>query len=223
MTLITKETQNLLRTFSTINKSIVIKPGNILSTLSVNKNILAKAEIEETFSKEMAIYDLSAFCEILRLYDGLSDTLPQIEQKDNHVLISNPNAESKVKYFYSDPDIIVQPPDKEVDLPSEDLKFRLSLESLKQVWRVYDITKAPDLCVYGKDGQINLCVTDKKNDSYNTFTLKVGETDEEFCYCMKMENLKVTAQGYDVTISKHNVARFTADNIKFLIALEPNN
>ena len=43
MTVISKETIDLLQNFSTINKSIVIKPGNQIQTLSLNKNILAKA------------------------------------------------------------------------------------------------------------------------------------------------------------------------------------
>ena len=49
MTVITKPTIEVLKNFCSINKSIVIKPGNQISTLSINKNILAIADVEEQF------------------------------------------------------------------------------------------------------------------------------------------------------------------------------
>jgi len=54
-------TIDALKNFLSINKSINIKPGNVLSTLSVNKNIMARFEIEEEFPKQVPIYDLSVF------------------------------------------------------------------------------------------------------------------------------------------------------------------
>ena len=69
---------------------------------------------------------------------------------------------------------------------------------------------------------MELCVTDKKNDTSNSYSVDVGETDEEFCFCFKVENLKLLAGDYDVSLSKTNVAQFQGDGIKYLIALEPN-
>ena len=57
--MITKPTIEILKNFCSINKSLVIKPGNRLSTLSINKNILAYADVEEQFDSQMSIYDLS--------------------------------------------------------------------------------------------------------------------------------------------------------------------
>ena len=58
MIMITKPTIEILKNFCSINKSLVIKPGNRLSTLSINKNILVYADVEEQFDSEMSIYDL---------------------------------------------------------------------------------------------------------------------------------------------------------------------
>lgn len=220
MTVISKETIDLLQNFSTINKSIVIKPGSEIQTLSLNKNILAKAKVQETFDRDMAIYDLPSLIAVFNMFDGS----PVIDtDQDSHLIISNPVNRSKVKFFYSDPDIIVQPPTKDVDLPSEDISFRLEAPVLAQIRKAWGICGVPDLCLYGHEGVMNLCLTDKKNETSNSYSIEVGETNSEFCYCFKMENLKLYPQGYDVTISKHNVARFEADNVKYLIALEPNN
>ena len=68
----------------------------------------------------------------------------------------------------------------------------------------------------------NLSVTDKKNETSNSFSVNVGKTDDEFCFCFKVENLKLIKGDYNVTVSKQNVALFQGDMIKYFIALEPN-
>ena len=220
MTVISKETIDLLQNFSTINKSIVIKPGKEIQTLSLNKNILATANVQESFDRDIRIYDLPSLIQIFNLFDGS----PVIDTtSDSFLRISNPQNRSKVKFFYSDPDIIVQPPDKKVDLPSEDVNFRLEAPVFAQIKKAWSICGVPDLCLQGDDGVMSLTLTDKKNDTSNSYSVEVGETDDEFCYCFKMENLKLLPQSYDVTISKANVARFSSDNVRYLIALEPNN
>ena len=61
MTVISKSTVEVLKNFCSINKSIVIKPGNQVATLSINKNILAIADVEESFDSQISIYDLGVF------------------------------------------------------------------------------------------------------------------------------------------------------------------
>ena len=60
---LSEKTVNLLKNFASINQSIAFKKGNTLRTMSVMKNILAEAEIEEEFPKDFAIYDLVQFLE----------------------------------------------------------------------------------------------------------------------------------------------------------------
>ena len=82
--MITKPTIEILKNFCSINKSLVIKPGNRLSTLSINKNILAYADVEEQFDSQMSIYDLSTFLGGLSLFEK-----PSIDtSKDNYVTVS---------------------------------------------------------------------------------------------------------------------------------------
>ena len=57
---ISKQTFDVLKNFSEINENLLIKPGNKLQTISVMKNVLAEATVEETFDKEFAIYDLNS-------------------------------------------------------------------------------------------------------------------------------------------------------------------
>jgi hypothetical protein len=219
MTVISKSTIEVLKNFCSINKSIVIKPGNQVSTLSINKNILAIADVEEQFESQISIYDLGVFLGGLNLFDT-----PKLDtSQSNYVTVSDRRGKSKTRFFYADPDIITQPPEKEISIPSSDVTFQLPSNSLDQLKKAALVYQLPDLCLYGTDGTMNLCVTDKKNDTSNSYSIEVGETDNEFCYCFKVENLKLLLDDYNVTISKHNVALFQGNGIKYFIALEPNN
>lgn len=219
MTVISRPTIEVLKNFCSINKSIVIKPGNQVATLSINKNILAIAEVEEQFDSQISIYDLGVFLGGLSLFDQ-----PKIDTtQTNYVTVSDQTGRSKTRFFYADPDIITQPPEKEITIPSEDVKFRLEAGVLQQLQRAASVYQLPDLCLFSDDGVMNLCVTDKKNDTSNSYSVEVGSSNEEFCYCFKVENLKLLAGDYNVTISKQNVALFQGSGIKYFIALEPNN
>ena len=218
MTVITKPTIEVLKNFCSINKSIVIKPGNQIATLSINKNILAIADVEEQFESQISIYDLGVFLGGLSLFDQ-----PKIDTTEtNYVTVSDQRGKSKTRFFYADPDIITQPPEKEITIPDEDVKFRLEAGILQQLQRAAMVYQLPDLCLYGDGTEMSLCVTDKKNDTSNNYSVQVGVSDDEFCYCFKVENLKLLAGDYNVTISKQNVALFQGSGIKYFIALEPN-
>ena len=218
MTVITKPTIEVLKNFCSINKSIVIKPGNQIATLSINKNILAIADVEEQFESQISIYDLGVFLGGLSLFDQ-----PKIDTTDsNYVTVSDQRGKSKTRFFYADPDIITQPPEKDITIPSVDVKFRLEAGVLQQLQRAAMVYQLPDLCLYGDGTEMSLCVTDKKNDTSNSYSVQVGVSDDEFCYCFKVENLKLLSGDYNVTFSKHNVALFQGSGIKYFIALEPN-
>ena len=218
MTVLSKPTLEILKNFCSINKSIVINPGNKLSTLSINKNILVYADVEESFDSQLSIYDLGVFLGGLSLFEQ-----PSIDtSRDNYVTVSDTKGRSKTKFFYADPDIITQPPEKEINLPSEDVKFRLESTALQQLQRAASVYQLPDLCLFGDGEKMNLCLTDKKNDTSNTYSIEVGKSDDEFCYCFKVENLKLLLGDYNVTLSKSNVALFQGEGIKYFIALEPN-
>ena len=61
-------TTSVLKNFATINQNLVIKEGSTIATMSAMKNIVAKAEVEETFPKEIAIYDLNEFLGSISLF-----------------------------------------------------------------------------------------------------------------------------------------------------------
>ena len=215
---LSNNTTKILKNFSQINQSILIKQGNKLKTISVMKNILAEAEIEEDFESDFAIYDLNQFLSGLSLYDS-----PDLEFGDSFLTIRD--GRRRAKYFFADPSVIVSPPEKEISLPSKDVCFTVATQQLDKLLKAAAIYQVPDLSAVGRNGKIELVVRDKKNDTSHEFSEEVGETDQEFSFNFKVENIKIIPGTYDVVISSKLLSEFTNKNtdLKYYIALEPDS
>ena len=213
------KTLSVLKNFSTINQSILFKQGSKLRTISVMKNILAEATITEEIPKDFGIYDLNQFLNGLSLHQS-----PELDFVNNgHVVIKEGRMRSK--YFFADPNVIITPPDKAIDLPTEDVAFELSTDQLDKLLKAAAIYQLADLAVEGGDGVVKLLVRDKKNDTSNSFSVTVGETDKVFSFNFKVENIKMLPGTYDVSVSSKLLSRFTSKNqdLTYYIALEPDS
>ena len=216
---LSEKTLTLLKNFSNINQSILFKQGSSLRTISVMKNILAEATIDEDLPTDFGIYDLGQFLNGLALH-----TRPELDfQNEGYVYIKEGRMRSK--YFFADPKVIVTPPEKESTLPREDVIFTLSTDQLDKLLKAAGIYQLPDLTVVGKNGVVKIQVRDRKNDTSNDFAITVGETDDAFEFNFKVENIKILPGTYDVVVSKKLLSRFTCQNynLKYYIALEPDS
>jgi hypothetical protein len=213
------KTLTLLKNFSSINQSILFKEGNNLRTISVMKNILAEATIEEELPKDFGIYDLNQFLNGLNLHQNAELDF----QNDGYVVIKE--GKSRSKYFFADPNVIITPPEKDIVLPSEDVCFLLDTKELDKLLKAAAVYQLPDLSVVGESGVVKLVVRDKKNDTSNDFSVVVGETDETFSFNFKVENIKILPGSYEVVISRKLLSRFknTSFDVTYHIALEPDS
>jgi len=213
------KTLSFLKNFSSINQSILFKQGNKLRTISVMKNILAEATITEEFSKDFGIYDLNQFLNGLNLHKT-----PELDfSNDRYVVIKEGKMRSK--YFFADSSVIVTPPDKDIEFPSEDVCFELSTEQLDKLLKAAAVYQLPDISAVGEAGVVKLVVRDKKNDTSNDFSIVVGETESEFIFNFKVENIKILPGTYEVVVSQKLLSRFTSKNhdLTYWIALEPDS
>tara|TARA_R100000742_G_C4260850_1_gene78648 strand:- start:506 stop:1075 length:570 start_codon:yes stop_codon:yes gene_type:complete len=183
------------------------------------KNILAEATISEEFSKDFGIYDLTQFLNGLGLHHN-----PELDfQDESYVIIKE--GRSRSKYFFADPNVIITPPEKPIELPSEDVTFEISTEQLEKLLKAAAIYQLPDLSVVGENGVVKILVRDKKNDTSNDFSIVVGETTDIFSFNFKVENIKIIPGTYDVVVSQKLLSRFTSKNydLTYYIALEPDS
>lgn len=211
-------TINLLRNFSTINQSILFKKGTKLRTISVMKNILAEANIDEDFPQDFAIYDLPQFLNQVNLFRE-----PEFHfSSPSYVKVKEDGDEAIA--FFADPSVIVTPPEKSIALPSVDVEFTLKTSQFDKLRKAAAVSHLDDWSVIGKDGKILLQVHDRKNDTSNGFSTVVGKTDKTFSMHFKVENIKIIPGTYEVKISRKLLSEFksTEYDLTYYIALEPD-
>ena len=211
------ETISVLKNFSTINANLMVKSGSSLSTMSAMKNIVAKADVTEEFLSDFAIYDLNEFLSALSLFDK-----PDLEFGNDFVIITEEGTSKSLKYWFSDPSVVTTP-SKEISMPSTELTFNLSSDTLNEITKAAAVIGVPDMALSGG----KLMVTDKKNSTANAYetSLDVGDVAAEYKFWFKVENLKVMPGAYDVEVSSKKISHFTNTKIgvQYWIALEPES
>ena len=183
------------------------------------KNILAEATIDEDLPTDFGIYDLNQFLNGLALHQR-----PELDFTNGGYAVIK-EGKMRSKYFFADPNVIVTPPDKEITLPSEDVSFELSTGQLDKLLKAAAIYQLPDLSAVGENGVVKVVVRDKKNDTSNSFDIVVGETESQFAFNFKVENIKILPGTYEVVVSQKLLSRFTSKdyNLRYYIALEPDS
>ena len=214
---LTSNTISILKNFSTINQNLMVKTGNTLSTMSAMKNIVAQAEVTEGFPQEFAIYDLNEFLSALSLFEE-----PELNFQDQYVTITQEGSRKNLKYWFSDPEVVTKP-SKAIVMPSTEVTFNLSSDTLNEIQKAAAVIGAPDMALVNG----SLMVTDKKNDTANAYEtgLDAKETDADYKFWFKVENLKLMSGSYDVEVSSKNISHFvnSAVGVEYWIALEPES
>ena len=216
---LSKHTLNMLKNFSDINMSIEIKKGSVLRTVSVQKNILAQAELEDEFPKDFAIYELNRFLGAVSLFDD-----PELEFNAKSVNIGT--TKHSADYVYCDPSMIVTPPENNITFPDPEVKFTLTQDSLSQVMRASNVLGTPEIAIEGgphPNDSIRIKALDVNNDSTDTFQVVLDEkSGHTFRFVFKTENMKMVSGNYDVEISSKGISHFSlqGQKLQYWIATE---
>ena len=223
---LSEQTVSILKNFSTINQNLVIKEGSEISTMSAMKNIVASAEVKETFPTEFAIYDLNEFLASVSLFDK-----PSLDFKDDFVVMTEGGSTGKaLKYWYSDPSVVTTPT-KDITMPECEVQFSFANTVLSDVQKAAAVIGAPDMVLEGMSvGKAILKVTDKKNSTANDYGVGIDVTnadgkDVPYKFWFKVENLKLMSGEYDVEVSSKSISHFVngKNDIQYWIALEPES
>lgn len=219
---LSEHTTSVLKNFASINQNLVIKEGKTISTMSAMKNIVARAEVDEDFPREIAIYDLNEFLASLSLF-----TTPVLDFSENFVMITEDGKTgNSLKYFYSDPSVVTTP-SKDITMPETEVTFSLDSNDLSKVQRAASVIGSPDLVLEKNGVGTFLTVKDKKNDTANNYSLDIdAEGEGEYNFFFKVENLKLLQTNYDVEVSSKNISHFKSQAgnvVEYWIALEPES
>jgi hypothetical protein len=225
---ISEQTQLVLRNFANINQSILLSPGNRLSTMSVMRNMLASADVDVEFPVQFGIYDLPRFLGNLSIY-------PDIEFNEKYVLMSN--GSKTYKFMAADPSIIVYPtttfkmdnsdnnPDDAKEITDYDVSVTLTDATISTIAKVASINSLPDYALMTEDGTINFVALDKKSDTTDIAKEPVGESNAEFKLYFRAENMKLIEGDYNVSVSRQKISTFRhqTKDIQYWVTLEQDS
>ncbi len=219
---LSNRTVEILRNFSTINPNIVVNGGNVLKTMSIAKNIVSRAEIDESFPNTFGIYDLSEFLSVLSLVDR-----PSITFGENFCTVSDGSGLSSVKYFYSDPEML-SAPKKDIVMPECEVKFLLTNETLSKIKRASSALGYENISIRPNGSAVEITVVDTDDSTSNSFSLLVeGQFPEgaDFNFIMGVNNMKLLGEDYEVSISTKLISHFKSitSNTQYFIALEKSS
>jgi gp45 sliding clamp, C terminal len=217
-------TISVLKNFSSINPSIAFKQGNVISTVSPVKNILADSTVEETFPQDFCIYDLNNFLSLVSLFKDGAD----LEFDENHVLIIGMGGRSKIKYRFTNPSMIVAAPDKRPNLPSTDVTFTLTEKDFTWLIRTAHVLGSPNVAIESDGNEVKLITFDITDDSAHSNSLSLENVDPKghaFKLIFKTENLKIIPGEYIVEICSKGISKFSDNNngLTYFITLETSS
>jgi hypothetical protein len=165
---------------------------------------------------DFAIYDLSEMLGVVSLFDE-----PEFEFDSHYVQISD-SASASSDYFYADKSMVTVPPTGGIELPDEPVKFLLGEKVLKGLLQAASVMGLPEVIVQGDGENIKVLATNSKNTTSHQFSYEVGKTSDHFKMVFKVENLKLIAGTYDVSISSSRIAKFILQDqsLSYWIATE---
>lgn len=211
-----ENTLSVLKNFSSINPSVIFKPGQTIRTISPQKTVMAAAKIDENIESVAAIYDLSRFLATLSLFDN-----PDVEFGQNKFAIKSDR--SRVNYTYAAESMIISPPDKDINVPSPEVNVKVNWDDIQKVIRAASVLQLNEVAFRGDGDSVSLAAIDSKNPTADAFDVVVGESDSHFEMIIKVENLKLMPKNYEVSLSSKGMAHFKADTIQYWIAIEKNS
>lgn len=212
---ISQETIKILRNFAGVNSNLLIKEGSEISTINAARNVFITATLPDSFEQDFGVYDLNEFLGVLNLFEE-----PSVDFTEKFAKISN--GSSSVKFFAADPSVLVLPLTMNASkFPSDssNITFDLTSAQLGTILKTAAVLRSPDVCVNGDGKTMSIAVCDLKNNTANSYSIAIGETDRTFSAQFKVENLKLMPLDYSVSISTKKMSRFVSSDKSMLVLI----
>ena len=223
---LSEQTLKILKNFASINPSILLRAGSLLSTRSIAGNIVAEAEIEEEFPTEFALYDLVEFLNTLKLFN--SPVLDFRDAEHNFMSIcEEENLDFKVRYTFAKKEHIIFPKRRPV-MGDVDISFKLDNKTLDSIMKASNVMQLPNMMILpGTESSIKIEVSDAKDRSSNKFSIAIDAevpSDKKFKLIYRMDAFKMLPYDYDVSICGEKiVSAFESDTVDYHIGLDVNS
>lgn len=218
---LSQDTIKILKNFSEINTTILIRRGNNIVTVDASKRILADAKLNENLPNDFAIHDLNSLLTVSSLFDN-----PDFDFKSDKVVIKNNHR--SVNYCYADPSVVQDAAPLRQKIPTmfkDDSvveKFTLTEEDLKSLRQAATVMHLPYISFIGDSSGVKVVAQDISNDTLGNFTVQIADkASAKFQHNLLLDNLRVLPGTYDVSVSP-TITHFANKNtqLEYWIVME---
>jgi hypothetical protein len=213
------KTVGVLKNYSTINPSLLFREGNVLSTISPSKTIIAKATVPNTFNRRCAIYELTKLLGGISLSDD-----PEVSFNETSVTIKDEKTQAASSITYASEATIKVPPEKNLVLPSVDVSVDITDNDLKSIIRAAGIYGLPAVALVGDGSKVSFVAMNPKDPNSNTYSIPIGNTEKTFKVVFNVDNLlKLMSGNYHLDVSSKLLAHFVGADIEYWVAVETSS
>ena len=207
-------TVQILKNFASINGQMLFRPGNVISTIAASKSVFARATISHNIEREFGIYDLSRFLGTISVFEN-----PELVLQDRYMTIKE--GKRKISYTFTEPALLLAPPDKTIDMGDLTCEFQLTAEQLQELMKASSILGLDYIVIQGDGQAISIELTDVKNSTSDSYSVEIQPSDVTFKMVFKTEYFKFLSALYTVQCStEKGVVRFQSDDIEYFVAQE---
>jgi len=218
------ETLDIFKNFAVINPSLLVKAGDVVKTISLSKAVIARAKLPQKFDSDFAIYDLSNFISAMSMFDN-----PDLQfDNDKFVTISDDERSALIRYFFTETDMLILPPEKEMEIPKTNIKFRITKENLANIIKAVSVLSLPEIMIVGDGENVSIQAVNPKSNLSNFYKKVIASSNADFQVYFKVENFRLISNDYDVSIapstSKHpGVAHFSGPGVEYWMVAEAHS
>ena len=212
-----QETLTVLKNFSSINKSIRITNGNILTIFNSSVPLYARATVPDNFPKSFSIYDLNQWLATLSLFDD-----PDISFEDKQMVING--GRMNAKYRYSAPAVTADQPTQDIEIPETIFSFDMPREQLQEVLKATSVLglKELEFSINGLRAFNSNAKGEAIDNEYNSAIENVTFEDESILQTVKIkvDALRLLPLDYKVSITEKATVFESVDGvIKYVAGL----
>lgn len=213
---LSKSTLDILKNFSRINPSIMLKKGSFIMTKSINNVVYGEATIDDVIDDDIGIYDINMFLNMANLVGTEAEI--SFEGETGKILIKNGHTKSSLPAA----DVsTIKVPKKRLELPVADLIFEITGAQLEQLIKASAMMKLNVISIENIDGKLIISAKNK-DDSKSNFSLEVGDYDGAhiFNFDISVDNMSFINNDYKVMVSSAGAVKFESPAISYVVILE---
>lgn len=216
----TKEQKQLLKDFSQINSSYVLK-NDIIAVLSADKSssvFYTPSDLTE-FDIPARIWDVNEFLNILDVMGVES------ELEINGKVINIKNGNKKIKYVLATETTVPNVPNTiegNFDKIDVDMEIILNKADLEQIKRISSLLGLDEVKFTSDGSNISVELLKDGNDSSNNFKLDLEGKGTDLVFSLAVETImKLRNDTYNIKATSVGIAKFesqTIDNLRYYMA-----